>query len=313
MNNLPSFTFKPSKTIIFTNRPKNNFNTIQIYKNKNHSLSKHQKIFNTISPVRPFTRFIKPKIYGTGEDPSSAFIHFMKKDCEKPYKKELSPIITKGIKKTINNSKWSLGTTYVCSDKELLPKFDPYKEYTFISRNKDKENKNKFSTTYIPTDHISLRNPELYKTIDVVKKRNNSYMNMKKRFHFNIESDSFWAPYVNKDNNNFNRSSVKYNIINNKENKISGIKDISIVEKTVNNKKKGVAEFYHLQRNYEPNYSPIFSNFYKDYRKGFMKYKGLFTDLYDSYKKNGNLYKPFSIDKNNDKITKKMKNLNINI
>ena len=313
MNNLTSLGLKPSKTIIFTNRPKNNFNTIHIYKNKNHSLSKQQKLFNTIIPVRPFTRFIKPKIYGTGEDPSSAFIHFMKQDCQKPYKKELSPILTKGIKKSVINNKWSLGTTYACSDKELLPKLDPYKEYNFVTRNKDETNKDQFLLTYLPTDHISLRNPELYKTIDVEKKRSNSYMNMKKRFNFNLESESFWVPYANKDNNNFNRSSVKYNIINNKENKISGIKNISIIEKTVNNKKKGVDEFLHLQRNYEHNFSPKFSNFFKDYRKGFMKYKGLFTDYYDSYKKNGNLYKPFSIDKNNDKITRKMKNLNINI
>ena len=311
--NLSSFTFKPTKTIIFTNRAKTNFNTIQAYKNKSHSLSKQQKIFNSIHPVRPFTRFIKQKIYATGEDPSSAFIHFMKKDSEKPYKKELSPILKKGSKKSINNNRWSLGTTYICNNKELLPKLDPYKEYNFISRNKDTINNNKFLTTYLPTDHISLRNPGLYKTIDIDanKKRNNSYMNMRKKFHFNIESESFWAPYVNKDNNNFNKSSVKYNIINNKDNKISGKKEISIMEKTVNNKKKGVTEFYHLQRNYEPNYSPKFAKFFKDYRSGFMKYKGLFTDLYDSFNKNGNIYNPFSIDNNNDKISKKTNNLNI--
>ena len=308
MNHLSTFIFKPSKTIIFTNKTRNNINSIEPYKYKAHSLSKQQKIFNTISPVRPFNRFIRQKIYGTGEDPSSAFIHFMNKDGEKPYKKKISPIITEGIKKAIKNNKWSLGTTYITNKKEYLPKIDPYKEYCFTSRDKDKINTNKFLMTYLPTDHISLRNPELSKTIDVDKKRNNSYMSMKKKFHFNIESESYWKPYINVDNNNFNRSSVKYNIINNKENKISGKKDISIIEKTVNNKKKGVTEFFHLQRDYEPNFSPKFSKFFKEYRSGFMKYKGLFTDLYDSYNKNGNIYQPFSINNNNNIIGKKAKN-----
>ena len=75
MNKLSPFRFKPSKKYIFNSKPKNNFVTLQHY--KIHSLAKHQKSFNTISPVKPFTRFIKPKIYGTGSDPSTAFVHFM--------------------------------------------------------------------------------------------------------------------------------------------------------------------------------------------------------------------------------------------
>ena len=310
MNHLSTFIFKPSKTIIFTNKTRNNINSIEPYKYKAHSLSKQQKIFNTISPVRPFNRFIRQKIYGTGEDPSSAFIHFMNKDGEKPYKKKISPIITEGIKKTIKNNKWSLGTTYITNKKEYLPKIDPYKEYCFTSSDKDKINTNKFLMTYLPTDHISIRNPGIFKTIDADSKGNSSFLKMKSKFNFNSESESYWAPFASYDNNNFNRSSVHYNIINNKDNLISGKKELYINEKTINNKKKGVTEFFHLQRDYEPNYSPKFSNFLKENRNGFRFYKGAFTDLYDSYNRNGNIYQPFSID-NNKKMNRRKKTLYI--
>ena len=305
MNKLSPFRFKPSKKYIFNSKPKNNFVTLQHY--KIHSLAKHQKSFNTISPVKPFTRFIKPKIYGTGSDPSTAFVHFMNNDCEKPYKKKISPIITKEFqKKPLENIRWSLGTTCNCNNKDYLPKLDPFKEYHFTSRNNNNII-NKYATSYLSTDHISIRNPES-KTIEFDDNNNFKFMNMKKKFNFNSESESFWSPFAfNNNNNNFNRSSVTYNIINNKENKISGKKEISVIEKTVNNKKKGVTEFYHLQRNYEPNYSPKFSKFFNENKKGFLRYKGVFTDLYDSYNKNGNIYQPFSID-NNPIIKKDKKN-----
>lgn len=306
MRKLPSFNFKPSKNILFTTRNKSNFDSIPL--RKTHSFSNHQKAFNTITPVRPFNRFIKPKIYGTGSDPSSAFLHFIKKDCEKPYKKKISPIITEGIKYIPHkNIKWSLGTTCQCNNKDYLPKFDPFKEYHFSSENDKKEKGDRYLRNEIQKNH------DAFKTIDVGSDNNSSFLNMKKKFNFNTESNSFWSPYSCTHDNNFNRSSVNYNIISNKENKISGKIEISAIEKTVNNKKKGVTEFYHLQRNYEPNYSPKFSKFIHENNNGFMKYKGVFTELYDSYIKNGNIYKPFLIDSNNFKFAQKKKQFNNHI
>ena len=43
----------------------------------------------------------------------------------------------------------------------------------------------------------------------------------------------------------------------------------------------------------------------------FMKYKGTFTQLYDSYNKNGNVFQPFSKSNSNEKLNKINKNLNI--
>ena len=311
MKKLSSFEFKPPKNINFIKTPRNNLQKIQPYKAR--SLSKQQKMFNTINPVRPLSRFIKTKIYNTGVDPSSAFIHFMNKDSEKPYKKNISSIIKEGIdNNAIKNVRWSIGTTYKCNNKDYLPKFDPFKEYYFTPRyDDDKKKDNIYLKTYSSRDSKILRNNDNCKTLEAGKGKNLSYLNMKKKFNFNSESNSYWSPYAsNNISNNFNRSSVKYNIITNQENKIFGKIDMSIIEKTVNNKKKGVTEFYHLQRNYEPNYSPKFSQFYNENRNGFMKYKGLFTELYDSSTKNGNIYLPFKIDKNT-RISRRNKTLNL--
>jgi hypothetical protein len=304
MNNLSTFIFKPSKTIIFSNKTRNNINSIEPYKYKAHSLSKQQKIFNTISPVRPFNRFIRQKIYGTGEDPSSAFIHFMNKDGEKPYKKTISPIITEGIKKAIKNNKWSLGTTYITNKKEYLPKIDPYKEYCFTER--DEDDKSGVTAGNV----VNPPTKERYNTLEVYKNINDKYpfKKMKEQFNSSYESNSFWKPYINRNDKNFNRSSVTYNIINNKDNAIFGKKEISVLEKSIHNKRKGLCEFLHLQRVYEPNYSQKYKRFLKENKEGFMKYKGVFTELYDSYNKSGNIYKPFLIEENNKKKPRKTRN-----
>ena len=121
MSRLSSFTFKPSKKYIFTQKSKSDFNTID--PNRIHSLSKNKKFFDTIKPVRPFNRFIKQKYYGTGLDPSNTFLHFINKDPEKPYKRQISPIIVKDTKDLpARNLRWSLGTTCKCNNKNFMPK-----------------------------------------------------------------------------------------------------------------------------------------------------------------------------------------------
>ena len=86
---------------------------------------------------------------------------------------------------------------------------------------------------------------------------------------------------------------------------------MSILEKSINNKKKGVTEFSQLQRNFEPNYRPKFNQMLRENNNIFMKYKGVFTQLYDSYNKNGNVFQPFSKSNSNEKLNNKYKNLNI--
>ena len=242
------------------------------------SLATSQKLFSTISPVKPFNRFIKPKISNTGVDPAQIFLDFINKDIPKPYQSKLSPFSTKNKKSLkIENTKWSIGTTCNCRRKEFLPKFQQFKNYYFISNN----NNNNLRNTYLSTDHISIKIPDSFDIIETNKENKKSILNLKK-LNINSESNSFWVPFTHSDKNNFNRSSVDYNIINYKSNTISGKRESNILEKSANNKKKGVTEFSQLQRNFEPNYRQKFRQMLRENNNIFMKYKGCFTQLYDS-------------------------------
>ena len=307
MKKSSQFIFKPSKKFIFSSKEQNKLINYQPYKLTPTATS--QTLFSTISPVRPFNRFIKPKVSYTGVDPSQTFINFINKDIPKPYKSQLYPYSDKNSIK-IENTKWSIGTTCNCRRKEFLPKFQQYKNYYFISNNDNKNKIDNLRNTYLSTDHISIKKPD---TLDIIKekKENRKSILKLKQLNFNSESNSFWIPFEHTDDNNFNRSSVDYNIINYKNNTISAKREMSILEKSINNKKKGVTEFSQLQRNFEPNYRPKFNQMLRENNNIFMKYKGVFTQLYDSYNKNGNVFQPFSKSNSNEKLNNKYKNLNI--
>ena len=311
MTELSKFVFKPSKNFIFTSKEKKKFVEYEPYKTK--SIPKSQKLFSTINPVRPFNRFMKPKKANTGVDPIQIFINFINKDFSKPYKNTLSSCYNNDKKDIqIENTKWSLGTTCNCPRKQFLPKMDPYKNYYFI-KNDDNKNKNNLRMTYLSTDHISIKTPDMLNTIDFKKIDNKkSVLNLKK-LNFNSESNSYWVPFNHQDDNNFNRSSVDYNIINYKNNKISGKREPTILEKSINNKKKGVTEFSQLQRPFEPNYSPKYAEMFRENNRRYMKYKGIYTQLYDSYNRNGNVYQPFSKSNSNEKLNNGYRKKNLNI
>ena len=256
---------------------------------------------------------MKPKKANTGVDPMQIFINFINKDFSKPYKNTLSSCYNNDKKDIqIENTKWSLGTTCNCPRKQFLPKTDPYKNYYFI-KNDDNKNKDNLRMTYLSTDHISIKTPDMLNTIDFKKIDNKkSVLNLKK-LNFNSESNSYWVPFNHQDDNNFNRSSVDYNIINYKNNKISGKREPTILEKSINNKKKGVTEFSQLQRPFEPNYSPKYAEMFRENNSRYMKYKGIFTQLYDSYNRNGNVYQPFSKSNSNEKLNNGYRKKNLNI
>ena len=300
MNKKSQFVFKPSRQFIFSSKEKTKFIEFQPY--KLNSKPKAQQLFSTITPVRPFNRFMKPKQANTGIDPTQTFLNFISKDLPRPYKNHLSPIYKENKKNIhIENTKWSVGATCNCCREKFLPKLDPYKDYHFIANDENK-NKNNLRMTYLSTDHISIKTPDMLKTINAIKNNNKKSILKLKELNFNSESNSYWVPFDHGDDNNFNRSSVDYNIINYTENKSSGRREATILERSVNNKKKGVTEFTQLQRTFEPNFRPKFAQMFEENNKRFLKYKGTFTQLYDSYNKNGNVYQPFSKSNSNEKI-----------
>ena len=285
------FVFKPTKKFIFNPRPKLEKPTNSY---KEQKLTLVQKNFNSYKPVRPFNRFGKPKIADTGIDPTTVFINFNNKDPTPPYNAKDSSIYNEYYHKYIPTSplKWSVGNTCICNDEKLLPKREQFKEYYF-NRNNSEASKEKMKNNYLSTDHISIKTPKISKSVDT---RSFPFLNMKSEFGTNQNSESYWVPQVQKRATMSNRSSVEYDIINNSNNPVTGVANFGILDKALNNKKKGVAEFsdYLKPFNYNPN--KRYLKCYVENNNRFHFYKGVFIELYDSAARNGNIYIPFKGD-----------------
>ena len=277
-----------SRPFIFSGRiisEGNNHSTHNIYKSKiPPSLSPNQILFNSINPVKPFTRFRSGKP-SSGNNPDQAYIEFINKDINKPLNR---PNIHKSLPKYLpdNPLRWSVGCTYHCNEPNLVPKYSNFKEYYFNKRNKD--DVDKYERSFLPTDHISVRIPEINKSYG-----EDSFLNMKRKYGPFAESESYWVPRLYENGTVANRSSVKYNILNNSDDSISAQKEENLMDKTANNKKNGVAEFEDFRNPSNPNFNLRYQKLIKENDHIFYNYKGVFSDLYDSAAKNGNIYMPF--------------------
>ena len=304
------FVFSPTKNYIFTKKENS---TITRPRYTLHKLSPLHSKFNAFRPVRPFNRFGKTKIYNTGIDPPSIFVDFIKKDPDKPYKRYVSPIITQDIRYIPTSPlRWGIGCTKSCNRKELVPKYDPYKEYNFLKKinpnshsiSYESEKDRNFEKTYLKTDHISIREPKKSKVEDNTK-NNYPFLTLKGEYNNTSDSNSFWVPRNNANTSFSNKSSVDYNIISNIKDSNYGIQKDVMLNKTMHNKKKGIEEFIVSQRPFGPNYNLKFMKLMRENKERFRKYKGVFTELYDSSIKNGNIFKPFT-EKKEDEL--KIKN-----
>ncbi len=284
------FRFSPVKKYIFANKER----SISLEpKHKVTKLAPRQANFNHFHPVKPFKRFGKSKIYNTGLDPESFFLDFIKKDADKPYKRNISPIITKDTNYIPTKPlKWGVGCTKSCHRDELVPKHDPYKDYYILDKSSDDDNS--LAKTYLPTDHISIREPKITRTIDPIDNNKNfPYLKIKGQFNSSSNSNTFWAPRNDNHLSKSNKSSVKYNIINNKDDEYFGKDQDTMLNKTLFNKRKGIEEFVFSQRPFAPNFNQTFLRLMKENGDRFRKYKGIFSELYDSAHKNGNIFIPF--------------------
>ena len=289
------FIFKPTKKFIFNPRP-----TLEkpLHPYHEQKLTEVQKNFHAYKPVRPFNRFGKPKIANTGIDPSTVFINFNNKDATQPYNARETSVYNEEYDKYVPTEplKWSVGNTYICNDEKLLPRKEQFKDYYFSKH--IKEDEEKYRSNYLSTDHISIRMPKNPKSVD---NRTFPYLKMKSEFGPNQSSNSYWVPKIQEVGTMANRSSVEYNIINNNDNPMTGKINVGILDKALNNKKKGVAEFsdYLKPFNYNPNKNYL--NYYDKNNNRFHYYKGVFSELYDSAARNGNIYMPFKGDNNKSK------------
>lgn len=267
-----------------------------------------QKDFTSVKPVKPFNRFGKQIVADSGLNPDIGFIEFSKKDITQPL--ERPPYINN--KKDIESEKqylqnnplrWSVGCTYKCNNPSLVPKYDIYKEYNFHPR-KNEDNK-RYQNYFLDTDHIGIRIP------DFVNKSSdsNNYLSMKSKYGPHAESKTGWVPKTYNLNSVGNRNSVDYDIINFNKNTLTGVLHSDMLDKSVNNIKKGVAEFSDYLNPHNPNFNKEYQKYLKENDHIFYNYKGVCSNLYDSAAKNGGLYMPFR--KNNEfDISKKQRKRN---
>jgi hypothetical protein len=267
-----------------------------------------QKDFTSVKPVKPFNRFGKQIVADSGLNPDIGFIEFSKKDITQPLERPSYINNNKDIeseKQYFQNNplRWSIGCTYKCNNPSLVPKYDIYKEYSFHPR-KNEDNK-RYQNYFLETDHIGIRIP------DFVNKSSDSsnYLTMKSKYGPHAESKTGWVPKTYNINSVGNRNSVDYDIINFNKNTLTGVIHSDMLDKSVNNIKKGVAEFSDYLNPNNPNFNKEYQKYLKENDHIFYNYKGVCSNLYDSAAKNGGLYMPFR--KNNEfDVSKKQKKRN---
>jgi hypothetical protein len=248
-----------------------------------------QKEFGKCRPVREYTRFPKTRVALTGMDFTGTFSDFIYKDQIAPLKRP-NLYSQENIK---NNNlidkqkeKWALQTTARAPDFERLPKFQQYKTYYFPPEYNNK-NVEKYRQFSLKTDHIGLKVPKIEKT-----KPENSFVKLKSEFYFNTETllEDKWQPFKHKNTNN-NISSKDYNIISFQPNKHYA--KSKMMNKTLNNRKKGIGEYNDLTKTYRININKDYNNKYNNNPNRFHIFTGIFSNMYDVAHKNGNIIRPF--------------------
>lgn len=151
----------------------------------NINLAGLQKKYGMPKQVKAHGRFFPDKIADTGRDPKGGYSDFIKNDILKPLNRNLEdlPISFKPYQKyelskinssdnlNLDNNKWSLNTSKKFTSPEKIPKMQQYKDYIFPNLTKDPEKVEKYKNTYLKSDNISIRYPNLddskFKNINV--------------------------------------------------------------------------------------------------------------------------------------------------
>ena len=188
------------------------------------SLTGLQKQFGIPKQVKEYSRFFPDKIANTGKDPKGGYLDFMKNDILKPLDRNLEELpssikpykkyeMTKlnKIENNIDNKKWALNTNKKYTSPEMIPKIQQYRDYNFPKLIKDPEKVERYKNTYLKSDNISIRYPNLEKNSNAdidksIKKLNHNIYTENYNKEKDYNSNNY---YNNKDqlNNNNNYSS----------------------------------------------------------------------------------------------------------
>ena len=264
-----------------------------------------QKEFRKPNPVREYTRFPKTKIALTGLDAKGNYLEFIEKDIIHPL---IRPCLYENfdIKNEKNKdnkikfssspnspTKWALKTEKRAPNYESLPKIQQFQIYYFPPQYNNK-NVEKYRNFSLKTDHIGIKVPKIKKV-----KSEKSFLKLKKDFCVCTETkkENKWAPFPSKDSIN-NLSSKDYDIINFQP-ILANSPKCQIMNKTLNDRKKGVGEYADLTRTFRINFNKDFEEKFNKNPFRFHKYTGIFSNMYDASYKNGNIIPPFGHNKKN--------------
>lgn len=72
---------------------------------------------------------------------------------------------------------------------------------------------------------------------------------------------------------------------------------VGLFDKKIANRKKGLCEFEDISNPYSSNFSINYKNCIEEFPNVFKHYNGIFSQMYDSARKNGNISVPFKKNK----------------
>ena len=260
-----------------------------------------QKEFTKPHPARQYTRFPKTKIALTGMDVSGNLLEFINKDIIHPL---IRPSLyeqydiknenyLKKNKETHPNptTKWALKTSARVPNYDFLPKLQPFQTYYFPPEYNNK-NPEKYRNFSLKTDHIGIKVPRIQKV-----KSDESFLKLKGGYNVSTETkkENKWAPFPSKDSIN-NLSSKNYDIINFQPILVNS-SNCQIMNKTLNDRKKGIGEYADLTKTFRINFNQDFQEKVNSNPFRFHKYNGIFSNMYNAAHKNGNIIPPFGHSK----------------
>ena len=259
-----------------------------------------QKEFTKPRPAREYTRFPKTKIALTGMDVSGNLLEFINKDIIHPlirpslyeqYDIKNENYLKKNKESHPNPIKWALKTSARAPNYDFLPKLQPFQTYYFPPEYNNK-NPEKYRNFSLKTDHIGIKVPRIEKV-----KSDDSFLKLKGGYNVSTETqkENKWAPFPSKDSIN-NLSSKNYDIINFQPILVNS-SNCQIMNKTLNDRKKGIGEYADLTKTFRINFNKDFLEKVNSNPFRFHKYNGIFSNMYNAAHKNGNIIPPFGHSK----------------
>lgn len=83
---------------------------------------------------------------------------------------------------------------------------------------------------------------------------------------------------------------------------------MGMMERKIANRKKGVCEFYDITQPYSSNWDKNYNSSFNENKDIFKSYQGIFSQMYDAARKNGNISVPFRNENSINFINKNKKN-----